>query len=119
MRTLLLAVVLATISVAVGVPCTRERIINGLLEWVDTDLDGRLSAQEFNAVINYRPCGNDPIWFVGEYLVANRSDGGCSTTGSGYLEVADFDATGSCMQADALWLFICAKLDQCEAYNAV
>ncbi len=114
-----LALLLVTVALAEQPPCTRDYIINGILTFADTDADGHVTAQEINAYFSYRPCGDDPLHAIGEYIVANRTDGGCSMSGVGYLQESDYDAAGSCAEVDALRLFLCAKIYACEVYNQV
>ncbi len=115
---LLLFVVLFFTSTFAYLPCTRERIINCMLTWVDRDLDGKISAADINGFFTYRPCGPNTLHAIGENIVANRTDGGCDADGSGYLEEADYDDPNSCMTVDALQLFLCNMCNQCEDFDA-
>jgi hypothetical protein len=116
---LFILVLLFVFATRADLACTRERIINCMLEWVDRDQDGRVSADDINNFYTYRPCGRaDPSSALGEHVVANVTDGGCDTDGSGYLEEIDFDNPGGCMRVDALQLYLCNKCTACEEYNA-
>lgn len=119
MRSLVCVLLLAALAGAVEVPFTRERIIDGLLFWLDGDRNGAISIQELNSYVVYRPCGPDPLHFIGEYIISNTTQGGCDCDNSGDLTAADFDCPDSCMRSEALWLFITNKIIQCETYNAV
>jgi len=100
--------------------CTREFIVDGMLTWLDSDLDGRITIDEWNDYLLYKPCGPDPLHPLAEHIIANTSHGGCDADGDGALTEADYDAEDSCIaRIDALKLVVCAKLLDCQRFNPI
>ncbi len=113
MRALILLISLVLSTQATAIPCTRERVVNCVNDWVDSDSDGRISAVELDNFLTLRRCGFDTLQFTGADLVLK-----CSTAGVGYLQAEDYDAPNSCLRPAAMKQFICRKCAQCERTNA-
>lgn len=95
-----------------AIPCTRERIVDCLLMWLDGDGSGNVTAAEINHYTVYRPCGPDPTHMIGEDVVS-----ACDVNGDGVLSESDYDGDHSCMNVDALRTVICIKCEACEEWN--
>lgn len=97
-------------TLAVGLPCTKQRILDCFSTHVDTSGDGYISAGEWQNFVVYNECA----LFLPEVSPSGLIST-CDRNGDSMLNEADYDAPNGCMVSDVLRSAICGWCDQCDA----
>lgn len=97
------------ISVIYASVCTRERILNCAMTYVDSNHDGYITVSEINNFIITKPCGPSSTYIHAPSIMEK-----CDANVDGMLDETDYDAPNSCMRIDSLRELVCMKCDECE-----